>query len=181
MPQSNIDVYAVVNDIRQMYEAVKADVEASQPDRFVSSTGGLKVSSITSSEPALGKDTESDIAGLDGLIGGLQRTRSRVEGLAKTGSAASSDLNRVRSRLVDDADVLKSKLASKIKEVEEFKQGVTTAAAVEAKKVMLVSEHEAGRIVEDRAKQVGDMEKDIESSVTDVRDTMSSAFSNERI
>ena len=100
------------------------------------------------------------------VIGGLQDARSKIEDMAKDldGSVASSEINRARGRLADDVSTLKGKLQQKLKEVEELEKGVEDEVATRSKTVIRVGEKEAYEFVESGAKELGDMEKNVEEA-----------------
>lgn len=117
------------------------------------------------------------------VIGGLRDARSKIEDMAKDldGSVASSEINRARGRLADDVSTLKGKLQQKLKEVEELEKGVEDEVATRSKTVIRVGEKEAYEFVESGAKELGDMEKNVEEAartgaragVEDVKDALS--------
>lgn len=133
-----------------MYEEVKGDIEANTPDRFVSNRGTRPVSSVLlASAPPVetaNKDDESESS--DGGLGSMAANIA----------------------------AMRTKLESKMKDVEALEKGFEARATAETKKVMILTEKEASTVVHDRAKEAGDLENNLDS----YRSTISTVFGSEK-
>ena len=139
-----------------MYEEVRADVEMSRPDRFVS-VGSLNRNPIGRSHeppPSLGRM----VSGLSRKTGiDLEKEPDRY------GSVASSEAHHVRNRLFDDVSKLKSMMEEKMKEVAHLERTIET----HAKTTAMQKEQEAEKFAQARVREVGDLEKSAEGAAND--------------
>lgn len=158
---NNIDISEEISIIRDMFEEVRADVEANQPDRFIGtgslsnrrpvvppgpSIAGAHIRRISStmSEPL--KEKASD----------MRHTFDSIDKEVEVlGATTGSQAHNFRMHLVDDIGQLKNVVQEKMREVAQLERQI-----VEHGKKFL--ERKEGE-VQDKVKEVDELEKTLES------------------
>ena len=155
-----------------MFENVREDVNDNRPDRFVGSGASKRNRTFAgpsglglpagSSNPLYRTDTAGRIDA--GLSDGLMRMKEKATGLQKEaegyGSAATSEVNHMRSALTDDLSRLKGRLHQKMSEIEGLEKDIES----HGQKVIESKEAELSKGAEDKVREIADLEKEIESS-----------------
>ena len=169
----SIDVLKEVKIIRDMFEEVRADVELNQPDRFVS-VGNIGKRPVTVAPgPALsGGNEQSRIEDRmhrmeSGLSDGFSRLKEKVGGIEKDieryGSAASSEVHNVRNQVADDVGRLKNRLQERMAEIAQIERELS----YQSQKMAESKEAEFDKKAEHTIREVGEREREIESSGRD--------------
>lgn len=170
--ENDLDVAEEVRYIRFMFENVRDDIESNRPDRFIGSSGPrnnhLSAGPATLALPAGSVNALSRMNTVQrrmnsGLSDGLYRMKEKVDGVQKEaeayGSAATSEVNHVRTTLTDDLGQLKSRLRERMSEIEGLEKHIESRGREFAQS----KEAELRKGAEDRVEELGDREKDIES------------------
>ena len=140
-----------------MFENVREDVNANRPDRFIGSGVSRRSQTMTglalpvsSSNPLYRTDTAGRIdAGLsDGLFQMKEKVVKDAEGY---GSAATSEVNHMRSALTDDLGQLKGRLRQKMSEIEGLEKDIES----HGQRVFESKEAELSKGAQDKIKEMG--------------------------
>jgi hypothetical protein len=146
-----------------MFENVREDINDNRPDRFIGS-GSQKRSHMLAGSPGLGLAvtrsnplyrTETADRVDSGLSDGLLKMKEKVTGLHKDvetyGSAATSEVNHMRSALTDDLSRLKGRLRQKMSEIEGLEKDIES----HGQKVIESKEAELSKGADDKMKEMG--------------------------
>lgn len=163
----SIDVVAEYNIVQQMYEDVQADIQANTPDRFVG-TGGASNRHGVAPDPPLATRQARKISStmsepmnvMREKIGEVQHTVRRVEGDVEAfGAELLGNAQTLRSHVDDDIGSLRKAVQEKMKELAEFDRQLLHQGRRNINSSITAVEAEIG----DRAKEAGDLEREIEA------------------
>jgi hypothetical protein len=142
-----------------MFENVREDINDNRPDRFIGSgsrkrsqtlagSSGLGLA-VTRSNPLYRTETAGRVD--SGLSDGLLKMREKVTGLKDVGSAATSEVNHMRSALTDDLSRLKGRLQQKMSEIEGLEKDIES----HGQKIIESKEAELSNGADDKMKEMG--------------------------